>query len=397
MLARSLIALAAVLVSGSALACDRDPWDVVGYPSGSFFARAMMREATFVDVALAEERRPFLAEPFVVELAAFRTIQRLKGGSPDVFTLLAPGAAGGPQPPKDRPEEFGMYVDAQGRIYPVAARGELDVPFAQAQSSCHPGWITPEPGQLYVVFRGADGRLLRHARYYGDKEQPALPFRMRNAADPAWDVAVGGAAALWWKEENGKSLERSEPKRDDVARLTFKRPVSAAEALKTLGSAGPLPFAVRLSGGNGYTEESRVPPAYASRKLIERSVRDGQAALDRWFGPALAGRLVAGIPEGDPGHSVLGEGLGLLAAARRLDAARGGRLGIASVELIGTPDQWRVLRRSPLVASVETGMTVDGRPAAPPVTRRHVPEGVDGFNGSIAAVVSDLRALSAQR
>lgn len=358
----------------------------------------MMREAAFVDVALAEERQPFLATPIAVELASFRTLRRLKGGSPDVFTLLAPSAKAGPQPLKDRPDDFGMYVDKAGRIYPIAARGEPEVPFSGARSSCDPGEITPEPGQLYVLFRGADGRLLRSARYYGDKSQPALPFRM---VDPKqtdnWQIAVEGAAANWWRDGSPEASVKS-TSRSDIARVTFRRLLSGAEVLRLLGRSGPRPFAVRVGAAGAYADETRLPVAYAAPTLVDRALAGAQRGLDRWGGPALAARLVAGVQEGDPGFSTFNPGIDLLAAATRWETARRGpALGVTSLELVGTQADWERLRNSSLVHSLNIGFSFQGEPVAPPLPLPVIASGRDGWSEKPEEVVAALRSLASGR
>lgn len=376
-------------------AFDRDPWDSVGFPSGTFFASAMMREAAFVDVVLAEQRRPFLAGPIPMELASFRTLRRLKGGSPDVFTLLAPAA--GTLPLLDRADEFAMYVDESGRVYPIAARHEPEVPFSGPRSSCDPGEITPQPGQLYVVFRGADGGLLRSARYHGDQRHPALPFRMTEPEKiDDWSIAVEGAAARWRYNQQTMITQPMTP-RSDVARLILRRPIDASKVFRLLGVNGPRPFAVRVVANGGYADESRVPFAYAGVGLIDRALAGARTALAGWGGPALAQRLVAAVPEGDPGFSAFSPGIDLLAADRRLRTAKSGAApGVISLELTGTAEQWRRLRASPLVASVMIGFTFQGQPAVQPLPLPLGASGQKGYNEKPADVIVALRALAAR-
>lgn len=249
-------------ISTPALACQRDPPDIVGYPSAIFIAGKMMEAASFVDVALAEARRPLRRDDpgGFVDSVTFRTIKRLKGASSDRFTLFAPAERRSDF--KDSEEVLEHVVDELGRVEPSWGRQEIAYPPRSVPGSpppppppCGPGPITPEVGKLYIVFRDATGRALRTAVYHDAKPATTFPVVAANYSSWVdwWRLGVAQAATKW-KPQEAAQQPAAGPRRDDVAKLLLRSPLTAREARKL------------LDGARARRSRSRLPPASSSMK-----------------------------------------------------------------------------------------------------------------------------------
>src|SRR5688572_32698415 len=83
-------AVMALLSAGRAQACSYSQApEPVGHASAEFFSARMAPAASFVDVAVAESSAPAFgaAKGWPVRATTFRVIYRLKGQSPDRFSL----------------------------------------------------------------------------------------------------------------------------------------------------------------------------------------------------------------------------------------------------------------------------------------------------------------------
>ncbi|HET7817422.1 MAG TPA: hypothetical protein VFK58_07585 [Sphingomicrobium sp.] len=380
MLKRVLAAAAVLGISTPALACQRDPPDIVGYPSAIFIAGKMMAAASFADVALAEARRPLRpgdSDGFV-DSVTFRTIKRLKGASPDRFTLFAPAER---RPDfKDSEELLEHVVDEQGRVEPSWGRQETAYPPRSVPGApppppapCGPGPITPEVGKLYIVFRDATGRALRTAVYHDARPATTFPVVAANYASWTdwWRLGVAQAATKWKPHEAAQppaALQR----RDDVAKLLLRSPLTAREARKLLDGAKAVPFAVQVAAGE-FIDETRVPFAFADAKLLDQAVATARANLALSSGPHAARAILSGLQPDDANadHLLYEPGLNLLNAEARLERARkAGEPRIAALEVRGSPASLARLRASPLVAQLLPGFEYAGQPATPPVATR---------------------------
>lgn len=368
-----LAALASVMfvIGSPALACSRDPPDIVGIPSGTFIASRMLAEAAFVDLVIAEGREPVagIAGELPYELVRVRTLKRFKGSSPDRFTLLA--APIGPSG-KDGPTSLEFYVDEQGRIRPYQSRSEPSPENSWPSNSCHPGFISPEPDKLYVVYRDSAGRALAGATYYPGFAGAAygvVGVEGEPVSNP-WLLATYGAA----REVRG-DLPAEPPagaQSSDRVRIVFRAPVTLAEAERTIRASGTMPFAVRIQFGD-YVEETRLPSAFATPDLIKRAIDGGRLRLVSRSGPEQARKLLAEAKAaGDNGASLVFErGLQLLNAERRIERARTVGVGrIASLDLVAPKSSWPGLLKSPLVAKLMPGTALNrpgdvGFPALP--------------------------------
>ncbi len=394
--AAALAAALALVPVNPALGCSRDPPDTVGFPSGSFIASRMMAEASYADLAIAEGRSPLVAatnQPF--ELVHFRTVKRFKGASPDRFTLLAAAQVG---PAGDAPTSLEFYVDEEGRIRPYPSRAEPLPADMSHMNSCHPGFISPETGKSYVIYRDAAGRALGAATYYPGFSGPAygvVPVAAE-LSDDLWRLATYSAARNV-RADLAAPAPTGTP-RPDVVRLLFRTPQSREAVARLLGRSQATPFAVRVVFGD-FADDTRLPVAMATPRLIDRAVEGARQRLVLASGPAEARRLLSELTPDDPNAvgRIYERGIQLLNAERRLERARAfATPGIAWIDLIGPPAEWQGLAAAPTVSAVLPAVaTPSGEPAlapqAVPIGKEDYPWGVDEQR-----IVTELRALAAR-
>lgn len=391
-----VLAATAVLSAQPALACSRDPPDIVGFPSGVFIASRMMAQASFVDLAITEGRSPLVAalnQPF--ELVHFRTVKRFKGASPDRFTLLGAARFG---PAGDGPASLEFYVDDEGRIRPYPSRSEPLPGDTSNMNSCHPGFISPETGKSYVIYRDAAGRALAAATYYEGVTAPAfgvVPVAAQPSSDP-WLLATYSAARniradLAAPAPSGKL-------RPDSVRLLFRIPQGGSAVKRLLARSAARPFAARVVFGE-FADDVRLPVALANPDLIDRAVDSAQARLATNSGRAEARRLLAELTPDDPNAAgrIYERAIQLLNAERRLERARAATApAIAWVDVVGQPSDLQRLAASPLVLAVLPAVaTPSGEPAFAPqpagIGTVDYPWGVEEQR-----VLAELRALAAR-
>jgi hypothetical protein len=395
-LSAALAALAFLPVH-PALGCSRDPPDNVGFPSGVFIASRMAAAASYVDVAIAEGRSPLgagvLNQP--VELVHFRTIKRFKGASPDRFTLLAAPRVG---PGGDEPTSLEFFVDEEGRVRPYPSRSEPLPAEMGPGNSCHPGFISPETGKSYVIYRDATGRALAAATYYPGLTAPAygvVPVATQPSSDP-WLLATYHAAM-----KIRADLAAPAPTgtvRPDVVRVVFRAPQSPDVVARLLAKTAARPFAARIVFGE-FADDVRLPVAMATPNLIDRAIDGARQRLSLASGAAEARRLLSELGPDDPngGSRIYERGIQLLNAERRLERARTvAKPAIAWVDLIGPQSAWQRLAASPSVSAVLPAVaTSGGEPALAPQAIR---VGTVDYSWGVdeQRILADLRALAAR-
>jgi hypothetical protein len=198
------LAVAAGLLPGSALACQYDPPEQVGYTTAQFFARRMVEAAAYVDVVLLEDDGTrALGEP-PTGILTLRSIARLKGDGADRFSLFGSGVTLSPDAERifARPLEhftqhdgrvtaFPYSEERPGRLFPQ--RGVAPPP--PQLNSCSPPAVAGQTGRFYVVMRGADGRLLDRVPLYDGVMSPAFAFVPVTLGEgDVWLQAVHGAS-----------------------------------------------------------------------------------------------------------------------------------------------------------------------------------------------------------
>lgn len=389
----------ALLASAPAFACS---WihapEPVGAPAANFIARRMIHAAAFVDIAVPESVAPMLASkdrPFAPQIVTFRVLERIKGNSPDRFTLFATGLK--PDGAAEKPTDLRHWVDeAAGTVSPFATPWEA--PAAEfSMTSCDPGFIEPAMGRTYVVFREADGSLLGPVEFHAG-ERPARGFPFVDVGLPTeseWFRAVRlqGHPEVIKRQGAGTPASLPPPIAPDPNRgsVSFKRLLTEGEARAVLQRAGAKPYAV-FSRGPALSGVHRVPEAQASLEVVGAARR------------AAAARPKLGIPAGlvaRARHALKGEtaesfgndatkreyGMMLLNSLAQAEADRAGLAAdqptIYGVLFLGGPAVRRALAASSSVEKVQESLLVRGRPAPPepvyggapaPAGRRFRPE-----------------------
>ncbi|WP_336985567.1 hypothetical protein [Altererythrobacter aquiaggeris] len=353
---KSLIALtlcATALAPQAASACQYSrPPEPVGAASKNFFTAKMAAAASTVDVAVAGQSGEAFGSDanWRIPVTTFQVIERLKGNSPDRFTLFV-GAAG----PDQREIEAQHWVDEQGRVTPFPYPVEF-VPQADGNyslTSCHPGWLAVREGETYVVFRDADGRLLGRFALYDNLTTAAFPL-----------VQAGLGTREGWLAWSGPlQTEPLAPQIDFAADRTivrFQRPVSGREARRWLRETGLVPFAVRVAGGD-LVDETRVPAGFAGAALIDRAVSDARAANSSGALAILAANMLADInTETLDNDALIRRHVWLVAQAASRFRNNTSEPLITELEVTGTPAALARLRNNPRGVDVIDGPLVNG-------------------------------------
>ncbi|UVI39959.1 hypothetical protein [Qipengyuania spongiae] len=246
----------------------------------------MMEAAATVDIAVAgETRTAFGSGSWRLPATTFHVIERLKGSSPDRFTLFV-GASG-----VDDPQLRAMHwVDEKGRITPFPYPVEAEYVFAATRTltSCHPGFLAVREGEAYLIFRDADGRLLSRFPLYDDLTAAAFPLvRAGLGTREGWAVSM----MPFEPTEGGWTVY---PTPADRVWVRFPRPLRPSEAASWLEANDLSPFAVRITTG-ALLDETRVPLEAASRDLLDRAIADARANLAQNPFKALAQTMRAAL------------------------------------------------------------------------------------------------------
>ena len=359
------IASAAWSVSASACQYPYEP-EPIGWATADYFSKGIVAASTTVDLVVAERSRtvPLSRMGAHPQLTTFRVLQRLKGGSPDRFTLFTAAAAPGVELPKPA-----HMVGEDGRVLPFPWPTEAPPGDVMITNSCSPGFIVAQPGQMYLVSRDAQGRLVTGIPFGGGQSHSAFSFVRTGLPrfDP-WYDGLFLASAVERERPGARPAPAPPPPNDRVATLVFQRPQSPAAVAALLKRVGATPFAVHVAAGE-FVDETRMPIDRASASLLIEAMEQARLNLAVLSaGPAAAKAALAKFEpyyfEND-GWVVLWT-QALLDAEERLRQARSaGVQGIISVEATGTPTAWQQARREALIAEMLPGAVVNGKQAAP--------------------------------
>lgn len=370
LLSRSWAALglsaAALLIAEPAHACQYSQVpEPVGHASAEFFTKRMAPDATFVDVAVAEETRPAFggARPPAptVYSTTFRVVYRLKGQSPDRFSLYVHQLKSGDPIPEPK-----HFVDEQGRVSPYPYPHEADPKSPFISSSCDPGFLGVKAGQAYVVFREADGRLLGAVPTHEGRSERAFPL-MPVTLDESFGWLYSAVIATAGQKPDTPARQSS----SNFMAVRFRSGLSASEAERWARAAAVRPVTVSIARGK-LIEESRVPLDQADIALIPYAMQASAANRGRYL-RALAAQFLDETDERLELDLALQQEADLLfqSAAAEPDGAAPAR--VIAIEVTGTPQALAKLARNPQVAGVAAGFEVRGRTGADPLVGRAAP------------------------
>lgn len=387
---------AGVAVASPATAClYTSAPEPVGPASAAFFASHMQNAASFVDIATAEETRPAeSSDPsWRPQLTTFRVIRRLKGNSPDRFTLYVgraeQQASDGPGPQH--------WVDEAGRVTPFPYPEESGPDQPGSYTSCHPGFLAVRPGRVYLVHREADGRLLGPVQLYETLRAPLFPLVEIDATD-LWGWGYASARSHAKPQEQTVATPST-----TVASVRFAQPLAAAAAKQWLRHAGVRPVAVRVGAG-GFTDEARVPPGRADAALVDRALSDARENMATGAGQAYARHLLGSIDRETflhpNGHSIRAWTWTVLDAQSRVRPSDAG-FGVVSMEVVGSPAAIAGLSGRAEVADARTGFTYRGHLAAPTLVQNGAADpdtiSTEASRETAASLLARLEALAAGR
>ena len=346
------IALGLLTAPSVTSACQyTGPFEEAGAASQQYFAQRQAAAAATVDIAVAgETRRAFGGDPrWGTPATTFHVIERLKGSSPDRYTLFV-----GNEPANGRGPEF--TVDEKGRLSPMPYAEEYDVgQFGPTRtlSSCHPGYYTVREGEAYLIFRDAAGRLLHRVELYEGFTTSTFALMPAGLASREGWANFRGLGA---SEAAAPPLEVS----PTTTTLRFRAGTTAAQAKAFLRQRNLSPFAVRIATGS-FVDETRVPVTAGAAGLIDRAMNDARTNRDDDGLATVAAQVLtqwdADILEQD--GLLRMRAWQLLAAADRRPAPDA-PIAIREVEVTGTAAAIAALRNSPGTVEVIDGPIVNG-------------------------------------
>lgn len=364
-IAASIIAgLSVVPVVSPAEACSYSQApELVGHASAEFFTRRMAPQATFVDVAVAEDTRPAFgaAKGWPVPSTTFRVVYRLKGLSPDRFSLFV-----GALPQGERVPEAAHFVDEEGRVspFPYPRETSLDAPYIG--NSCDPGMLRVRPGQAYVIFRETDGRLLGPVPMHDGRNEEALPIIPVTLDEfVGWRHAAEAATA-----GRAQDLPAKSPASDLIA-VRFKSGLSAKDAERWVQAASVRPVAVSVARGK-VIEETRVPLNHAGAGLIAHALQPPPTDRPRYL-RSLSAQFLDETDESLELNVALQQNAELLFQSTAVEPDPSAPAQIVAMEVTGTVEALARLARHPQVAEVQRGYVARGRTGANPLVPRAAP------------------------
>ncbi|GMM94522.1 hypothetical protein [Qipengyuania sp. MTN3-11] len=350
------LAATALLTASPAWACQyTQAPEPVGTASTPFFAGKMMQAAATVDIAVASETRTaFGSDPrWGVPATTFHVIDRIKGHSPDRFTLLVGQAAA-----DSRELEPMHWVDEQGRVapFPYPVEAEYAIGGVRNLNSCHPGTLAVRRGESYLVYRDGEGRLLGRFALYTDLKTTAFPLV------PAGFGTREGWAAIAALIPPGTATNRDGPYPvwADRTRVYFPTTLSPQAAQRWLRERDLRPYAVRVANGE-LLDETRIPLEQASLDLVERALTDARQNASSRSLRALARDMLATLAAEtlDRDGLLRRHGWLVVEAAKRSPTAGSDAL-VAGFDLTGSPEAIARLRNNPGNVTVIDGSPVTG-------------------------------------
>lgn len=323
----------------------------VGDTSAQFFAPRMFAAATNVDLVVVEDDGTrALGEP-MTGVVTVRSIARLKGNAADRFSLFGDGLTLRPETGREYHGPLQHFTLDDGRVVPFpyneerAARMFGDGPppaSALPLTSCSPPQLAARSGHLYVVMRGADGRLLGEFDLYDDVRARAfgfVPATLRG--DDHWLRAVRLAA-----------FEQADARLDDAGPdvLLLREDVNPARIDDALRELGAVPVAAFVASG-GWLDEIRPAAEEAVVPWLGRAVptvrqrdRGGLGDPDHAAAELLRGTLDHQLPFGSPGYEVA---QAFIASVRHRQSAADAPSRLVAVALSGPADAIAAAQRAP--------------------------------------------------
>lgn len=382
----AVLAVTALLPGVPAYACSYSQApEPVGHASAEFFAARMAPEATFVDVAVAESTRrvPGPAAPWTVDATTFRIVYRLKGQSPDRFSLYAGELPAGEAIPEAR-----HFVDEAGRVspYPYPHEGRPGQPLVP--NSCSPGALLVRPSQAYLIFREADGRLLDRVPLHEGREDRLFPI-MPVALDENIGWLQAGLVATVPERTPRQKLPAN-----NLAAVRFDPGLTQTEAVQWAQRAGVGPVAVFIGRGK-LVEEHRVPIEHAAYGLVSQAFSNGDRSTRRQHLAALAKQFL------DKSDESLSLDLSLQLRARLLIESAASEpvadvpARVVAMQVTGAPEAVARLKSAPRIAETAPGFMLRGRAAAPPLVRGAAPAFPYQMDGTRETAQSLRRRLQA--
>lgn len=359
------LSVAALLIAAPAHACQYSQVpEPVGHASAEFFTKRMALEATFVDVAVAEETRTAFggARPPAptVYSTTFRVLYRLKGQSPDRFSLYVHQLKTGDPTPEPK-----HFVDDQGRVSPYPYPHEADPKSPLITSSCDPGFLGVKAGQAYVIFREADGRLLGAVPTHEGRSERAFPL-MPVTLDESFGWLYSAVIAT--AGQKSPTLLRQPSSK--LMAVRFHSGLSASEAERWVRAAAVRPVAVSIARGK-LIEESRVPLEQADVALIPYAMQASAADRGRHL-RALAAQFLDETDERLELDLALQQEAGLLFQSAAAEP-EGAPARVIAMEVTGSSDALARVARNPQVAGVAAGFQMRGRAGTDPLVGRAAP------------------------
>jgi hypothetical protein len=366
--------IAAVAAPASACVYTQAP-EPVGDPSAAFIGRKMSEAAAFVDLAVAEsavEARDPAGRPVGAKAITFRVLSRIKGASAERFLLF--GRAFGAVDPAAQADSLGHWLDDAGRVVPFENVREAPLSRLQAISSCDPPQLAARPGRIYLVFRGADGRLLGPARFHADGA-PVRGFPFADVGLPADSAWARQVMMLAVGAEPSSVPPASAPASASERRAVFRTPLSAAAARALLERAAVVPAAVTVVRG-GATGEYRPGTGQAGPGLLDAALAWAQGWGGAEEGAAGLREIARQTVEAYGVYDLSADTVKRMAAEQLLALAASAEAGspsVAAVTFAASPAAERALAASPQVLAVEPaavsarvrGPATAGRPLEP--------------------------------
>lgn len=350
------IAATALFASGPASAClyTQAP-ELVGAASAPFFTGRMMQAAATVDIAVAGETRiAFGSDPrWGVPATSFHVIDRIKGQSPDRFTLFV-----GQMTKDSREAEPMHWVDDRGRVtpFPYPVEAEYAIGGVRNLNSCHPGTLAVRSGESYLVFRDGEGRLLGRFALYDDLETAAFPLvRAGLGTREGWLAMIPPPAS-----GGNSATEGLDSSRPDRTRVRFPALLTQREAQRWLQQRSLLPFAVQVLAG-AVLDETRVPPEAATLGLVQRALTDASENAGNGALRELARDMLATLDaETLDQDALLRRHAWMVAQAGKRFRTDAGEARVAGFDLTGSPEAIAQLRSNPGDVDVIDGPLVNG-------------------------------------
>lgn len=318
----------------------------VGDTSAQFFARRMFAAATHVDLVLVEDDGVRTMNEPMTGVITVRSIARFKGNGPDRFSLFGHGLTLQPESGRRHDTPLQHLTLDDGRVVPFPYNEERPLrlfgdgpplPSALPFTSCSPPQLAARSGRLYVVMRGADGRLLGEFDLYDDVRARAfgfVPATLRG--DDHWLRAVRLAAF----EQAGSGPDVLHL-RDDVG------PARIEDALRRLGV---VPVAAFVATG-GWLDEVRPAAEEVALPWLGRAVpmvrqrdRGGLGDPDHGAAELLRDTLNHQQAFGGPAYEVA---QAFIASVRHRHSAAGAPSGLVAIALSGPADAIAAARRAP--------------------------------------------------